>query len=178
MHISPGDTKQIVEQARLSAEVTHTHHDGQVGAIAVALAAAFASHKREALNIKTGDEMFQYVLEHTPKSETRNVIEKASAFDRELSVQTAASLLGSGYNVTSQDTVPFSLWCAARHLDDYEAAMWTTMSRDSATATRRAPLSAVSWRSPRRSRPFRQAGSQRARRVGMQIMKVRVEQES
>ena len=26
------------------------------------------------------------------------------------------------------DTVPFTLWCAARHLDDFEAAMWTTVS--------------------------------------------------
>jgi len=24
--------------------------------------------------------------------------------------------------------VPFSLWCAARHLDDFTEAMWTTVS--------------------------------------------------
>lgn len=30
--------------------------------------------------------------------------------------------------VVAQDTVPFALWCAARHLDDLEEAMWTTVS--------------------------------------------------
>jgi ADP-ribosylglycohydrolase len=36
--------------------------------------------------------------------------------------------LGTGTKVTSADTVPFALWCAARHLDDYEEALWTTVS--------------------------------------------------
>lgn len=26
------------------------------------------------------------------------------------------------------DTVPFALWCAARHLGSYEDALWTTVS--------------------------------------------------
>jgi hypothetical protein len=29
----------------------------------------------------------------------------------------AAAILGSGQQVISTDTVPFALWCAARHLD-------------------------------------------------------------
>jgi hypothetical protein len=36
--------------------------------------------------------------------------------------------LGNGTNVTSQDTVPFALWCAARHLHDYEEALWTIVA--------------------------------------------------
>ncbi|MBA3539618.1 MAG: ADP-ribosylglycohydrolase family protein [Deltaproteobacteria bacterium] len=43
------------------------------------------------------------------------------AFD----VQLAGEELGTGSNVTSQDTVPFALWVAARHLDSYEDALWT-----------------------------------------------------
>ena len=37
-------------------------------------------------------------------------------------------VLGTGSKVTAADTVPFSLWCAARHLGDYEEALWTTVS--------------------------------------------------
>lgn len=29
---------------------------------------------------------------------------------------------------TAPDTVPFALWCAARHIDDYAEAIWTTVS--------------------------------------------------
>jgi ADP-ribosylglycohydrolase len=43
-------------------------------------------------------------------------------------VQTAAALLGNGSLISAQDTVPFALWCAAGHLDDYEEALWTTVS--------------------------------------------------
>ena len=28
----------------------------------------------------------------------------------------------------AQDTVPFALWCVARHLGDFEEAMWRTVS--------------------------------------------------
>jgi ADP-ribosylglycohydrolase len=33
--------------------------------------------------------------------------------------------LGNGSNVLSSDTVPFAIWCAATHLDDYAAALGT-----------------------------------------------------
>ena len=32
-------------------------------------------------------------------------------------------VLGNGSRVTAQDTVPFALWVAAHHLDDYHAAI-------------------------------------------------------
>ena len=34
----------------------------------------------------------------------------------------------NGTLVTAQDTVPFVLWCAAQHLDDYPEALWLTAS--------------------------------------------------
>jgi ADP-ribosylglycohydrolase len=40
-------------------------------------------------------------------------------------VQLAGEELGTGSNVTAQDTVPFAVWVAARHLDSYEEALWT-----------------------------------------------------
>lgn len=40
----------------------------------------------------------------------------------------AVAVLGNGTGLSAQDTVPFALWCAAQHLDDYEAALWLTVS--------------------------------------------------
>ena len=37
-------------------------------------------------------------------------------------------MLGNGSEVTAQDTVPFVLWSAAHHLDNYESALWHTAS--------------------------------------------------
>ena len=37
-------------------------------------------------------------------------------------------VLGNGSRITAPDTVPFALWCAARHIDDYAEAFWTTVS--------------------------------------------------
>ena len=37
-------------------------------------------------------------------------------------------MLGSGDGATAQDTVPFVLWCAGECLDDYEEALWLTVS--------------------------------------------------
>ncbi|MER6005353.1 ADP-ribosylglycohydrolase family protein [Nonomuraea angiospora] len=35
-------------------------------------------------------------------------------------------MLGNGRQVSAHDTVPFTLWVAARERHDFEAAMWTT----------------------------------------------------
>jgi ADP-ribosylglycohydrolase len=37
-------------------------------------------------------------------------------------------MLGNGIQVTAPDTVPFTIWCAARHAWDYEEALWATAS--------------------------------------------------
>ncbi len=122
------DYARAVEQARLSAEVTHAHPEGQAGAVAVAVAAAFAWNVRERVAAASGTQMLQCVLDLTPEGETRRGIEKAFSMDRDLSWQTAASWLGNGSQLLSQDTVPYCLWCAAKHLGDYREALWTTVS--------------------------------------------------
>lgn len=58
----------------------------------------------------------------------RGGLERACGIPIESDVAEVAELLGSGRRVISSDTVPFSLWCAARHLNDFEEAMWTTVS--------------------------------------------------
>ena len=36
-------------------------------------------------------------------------------------------LLGNGSRIICQDTVPFCVWVAARHMDDYESAIVNTI---------------------------------------------------
>jgi ADP-ribosylglycohydrolase len=122
------DLEAVVRNARASAEITHAHPDGQAGAIAVAVAAAWAHRRREDRASLGGRDLFAVVLDHTPESLTRFMIERAAGIDLTDEVEVAMWALGTGSKVTSADTVPFSLWCAARHLGDYEEALWTTVS--------------------------------------------------
>jgi ADP-ribosylglycohydrolase len=122
------DYQAVVEQARASAQVTHAHPEGQAGAIAVAVAAAWATRRRSGQETALGSSLLEVGLDYTPAGETRRGLEVARTLSPDLSVQTAVSVLGNGLKVTSPDTVPFALWCAARHIDHYEDALWATVS--------------------------------------------------
>lgn len=117
-----------VREARLSAEVTHAHPDGQAGGIAVAVAAAILCRWRRDGARDVGAALLPSVLERTPDGPTRRGIERAIQLPRSCSVVDAAHALGTGWNVIAADTVPFCLWVVARHLGLYEAALWTTVS--------------------------------------------------
>lgn len=125
MHTAPRDLARLfrapVRSARAT-EITHAHPEGQAGAIAVAVAAAWIARGG-------GDPggLFEVLLRHTPAGETRDGIARAASLPLSEEVRTAVALLGNGTRVISQDTVPFALWCAARHLGDYEEALWSTV---------------------------------------------------
>jgi ADP-ribosylglycohydrolase len=72
--------------------------------------------------------MFATVLAHTPAGSTRVALDLAASLPFETDVESAVRVLGNGSRVISEDTVPFALWCAARHLSSYEEAIWTTVS--------------------------------------------------
>ena len=119
---------EAARQAQLSAVITHAHPDGQAGAIAVVVAAASAHASRQK-GSAAGDaavELFAHVLAHTPDGPTREGIMRAAQLGP-ADAAAAAVALGDGTLVRSGDTVPLSLWCAARHLDDYEAALFTAL---------------------------------------------------
>ncbi|WP_224369454.1 ADP-ribosylglycohydrolase family protein [Hyalangium versicolor] len=120
------DLGRVVVEARASAEVTHFNPDGQAGAIAIAVAAAWACQWQEQRSAP--DQLFEVVLDHTPPGATRRGLERARALPLESSPVSAAKELGSGSRVISEDTVPFAVWCAARHLGQYEEALWSTVS--------------------------------------------------
>ena len=113
-----GDLERVTAEARRSAEITHAHPEGQAGAIAVAVAAAWACDPR--------GELFEPVLKALPDSETKRRCELAASFDGP--VWQIATRVGAGENVMAEDTVPFALWCAARFCGSYEEALWATVS--------------------------------------------------
>lgn len=122
------DIDQLVDQALLSAQVTHLHPEGQAGAVAVALAAAYAWLRRHTPQKVNGKTLLEFVEARTPPGEVRLGIRQAIAMPAGTTVAHAASVLGSGYQISAQDTVPFCLWSASRFLDNYEEAMWQTVS--------------------------------------------------
>ncbi len=69
-----------------------------------------------------------------PCSRTRRKARPAAASPRPpasplgYDVRTAVAALGNGMGVVSQDTVPLTIWCVARHLGDYEESLWTTVA--------------------------------------------------
>jgi ADP-ribosylglycohydrolase len=116
------DLNRAANEASMAAEVTHANPEGQAGAIAVAVAAA---------SVSTGAnsrELLEAVIDLTPQSGTRAGIEEAKSLSVSCDVGIAVAILGNGARVLAQDTVPFCLWCVLRHRDDFERALWCTVS--------------------------------------------------
>lgn len=122
------DLDLVVSEARKSAEITHSHPEAIAGAIAVSLAAAFACKLNSTGTWTSKGEFLGQVIPLVPDSEVKSQIIRAANLAENTSVHSAAQILGNGTHVSAQDTVPFSLWCAAQHLDSYENALWLTVS--------------------------------------------------
>ncbi|WP_212005644.1 ADP-ribosylglycohydrolase family protein [Chitinophaga sp. HK235] len=69
-----------------------------------------------------------YIITHLPESDIKYKIKKAATLPVSYDIRTIVSVLGNGTGLTAQDTVPFALWCAAHHLDNFEEAIWTAVS--------------------------------------------------
>jgi len=118
----------VVEQARLSAEVTHAHLEGIAGAIAVAVGAAWACRLRDTGIMPTCADFLNQILPLVPKSEVSMKLRWARDFSPNTPAVTVADMLGNGSHISAQDTVPFALWCAGTYLDSYEEAIWQTLA--------------------------------------------------
>ncbi|WP_327719374.1 ADP-ribosylglycohydrolase family protein [Streptomyces sp. NBC_00490] len=111
------DLSRVVEQATLSAEVTHAHPEGVAGAVAVAVAAA----------LSVGHELtLDAVAALTPRSAVQEGLVRAAEVPFSTEPWKASDLLGNGQRIRADDTVPFALWTAARHPDDLVSALWST----------------------------------------------------
>jgi ADP-ribosylglycohydrolase len=122
------DPERIAEQARLSSIPTHSHSEAVAGAVAVAVATGLAWQMKNSGEPADGQQFLQLIYQQLPESYVREGIRNALELRLDASVETAVARLGNGSAVTAPDTVPFALWCAARHLGSYEEALWTTVS--------------------------------------------------
>jgi ADP-ribosylglycohydrolase len=122
------DIDRVVHQATLSAEITHSHPEAIAGAIAIAVATAYASQLRETQQPVDENTFLLQILAHIPESRVRAGVEKAMTIKSNTPVWKVVVTLGNGSGVTAQDTIPFVLWCATQHLTSYEDAIWLTAS--------------------------------------------------
>ncbi|MCZ0971785.1 ADP-ribosylglycohydrolase family protein [Streptomyces albulus] len=90
---------------------------GVAGAVAVAVAAALAA--------RGAPPALAEIAARTPDGPVRQGLLRAADLPSGTGPEEAAAALGSGRRIRADDTVPFALWCAARHPDDLPAALWT-----------------------------------------------------
>ena len=114
------DLDTVVVEAARSAAVTHAHPEATAGAIAVAVAAA--------LNVSgvSGSELIAAVTARVPDSEVASRLYRAGRIASSADPRHVAGMLGCGQQISAVDTVPYAIWCAARHLDDLTEALWAT----------------------------------------------------
>ncbi|HWQ92419.1 MAG TPA: ADP-ribosylglycohydrolase family protein [Clostridia bacterium] len=118
------DPERAAAEAEASAIVTHTHPEGIAGAVATAVAASVAWQVRSMRSSSRAKELlFAEVLRLTPESETRRKLLIASQTPFETDPHAVARALGRGELVTAPDTVPFCIWVATSHLDNYVVAL-------------------------------------------------------
>lgn len=116
------DLPELVKQAKLSAQVTHWHHEGQMGAVAVALATAGAMQTKGETPDKAREVIKQYLETYLEDSEVKLLALRAFEM-LDASTTDAAKELGAGQLILAQDTVPFAIWCALKNLDDYQESI-------------------------------------------------------
>ncbi|MEU9976820.1 ADP-ribosylglycohydrolase family protein [Streptomyces sp. NPDC051014] len=121
------DLDAAAEQAARQSTVSHHHPEAVTAAVAVALAAALAARGRSG-PAPAGPDLLLAVAERLPDSDVRSGLRIAARMPEHTSVRHAAEVLGSGYRMSGPDTVPYALWCAARHLDDLHEGLWSTVA--------------------------------------------------
>jgi hypothetical protein len=120
------DPSAVVRPAADTAVITHTHPQAVDGAIAVAVAAAYAVRART--ETMTPNTFLAAVAELTPRGAVRDGLTEAIGLLAEPDPVVAAKVLGNGSRTSAADTVPYALWCAARRLVDYRAAIWEAIA--------------------------------------------------
>lgn len=122
------DFDLLVEQARLSAIVTHAHPEGVAGAVAAALAAGICARLKEEGGELEPRDFLEEIIVLTPDSQVRLRLIEVQSFDDSYTSEQVADIVGSGNEVACQDTVPFCCWCAATEPRFFSEAMWLTVA--------------------------------------------------
>ncbi len=122
------DLPTVVEQARLSAQVTHFHPEGQAGAIGVAVAAALACQVGKGQRTFTPSQFIEEVCLWIPEGETASRTRRGVHVSPETNIQAVVDVLGNGSDIMAPSTVPFTVWVAAHYMHTYEEAIWVTVN--------------------------------------------------
>ena len=116
----------VAQEASRSAQVTHSHRKLSAGycrccrsSMGMALRLCHERPDRATF--------LDALLPFIPESGVRPKSRRARDISERTSVESVAAMLGSGYAISAQDTVPFVLWCAGEGLADYEEALWLTV---------------------------------------------------
>ena len=120
--------KKVKELAIKSAEITHSNIEGITGAIAVAIGAAIATKLKLNNEEITPNEFINQIVEELPDTDTKSKIKKSTTIPYSYNIETVKSILGNGSKIMAQDTVPFSIWCSANNLTNFEEAIWKAVS--------------------------------------------------
>lgn len=122
------DPERAAKEAQASAVVTHVHPEGVAGTVGIAVTAAMAWQLREVDTAERARRLFDAVLQLTRESAVRRKLQLASETPMDLDAEVVAKSLGRGDLVTAPDTVPFCVWAAAHHLNNYPEALALTIS--------------------------------------------------
>lgn len=134
MRVSPigafyfDDLNKVKELAIKSAEVTHSNIEGITGAIAVAVATAIATKIKWNDEAISPNEFINRIVEELPDTDTKSKVKKSISVPYTYKIETVKTILGNGSKIMVQDTVPFSIWCAANNLKNFEEAIWKAVS--------------------------------------------------
>ena len=122
------DLKRVKELAIKSAEITHSNEEGITGAIAVATGTAIATQIKLNNEEMEPNEFINRIAEVLPDTDTKSKIKKSTTIPYSYNIETVKSILGNGSKIMVQDTVPFSIWCSAHNLTNFEEALWKAVS--------------------------------------------------
>lgn len=122
------DMEKVIEEASKSAEVTHANKEGICGAIGVALASMYSTRIGKEQENLSPKEFIAKIGENVPDSDTKYSILKGLRLSGNAHLEMLRTVLGDGTKMKSQDTVPYSIWCAAHNLTNFENALWKAVS--------------------------------------------------
>lgn len=128
------DLPALIANAQASAEITHAHPEGIIGATAIALATGITYQTRNESDVSP-QQIIERVIEHLPDSEVRSGCMQAANLPDDTKLAVAAEQLGNGMDMSAQRTVPFVIWCATRYRHDFEEAIWQALSAGGDTDT-------------------------------------------
>ncbi len=122
------DLDRVIIEAQKAAEVTHSNKEGISGAIAIAVATAYSTRVGLGAATLESIELIELVAEYTPESDTRYKILRGREIPVSYHIDTIRRILGDGTKMTSQDTVPYAVWCSANNLKRFDEALWKGVS--------------------------------------------------